>query len=360
MRLSNGKTLRRPQSVWKVGAGLAVVLLLLLLPLLFTGSYNANVLVLCCVYMTLVLGYNLLVGLTGYLSLCHHTFFAVGAYATAIGSTKLGLETTVSVVFALVSVLLLSGVVGAVLFWRVSGFTFKIVTLAFAVTAYVVASNWMTVTNGPLGIPGVVAAPVQVGGLVFDPSRPEHYYYLGLVLVGVTLIASLVIARSRFGLGLLAIRENERLAQAVGINTYWRKILVFVSASGIASLAGSYYVYYLTIATVDIFWTYWMTGLLALLLIGGAGRSMIGFVPATLLLVVGPEILRLAATYRELLYGIALLASVIFFPRGINGAWEDAWYNRRQRSRAQNVDLAHVGLDDVANVPQSAVARKEH
>lgn len=303
-----------------------------LLPLVFNGAYIANLLVLLCLYITLSVSYNLIVGFTGYLTLAHTTFFGIGVYASAISTVSYGQPAIVGIGAGAIVSAVVSFALGLLLFVRLRGFTFSIVTLGLAVTAYVLCNSWIGFTNGPLGISGVLAPTVHIGPLDLGLLQPLNYYYVGLMLVAVTLLVHVWVASSRPGRALVAIRENERLAEAYGVNTLKYKLLVFVLGSALASLAGSYYVHYVSVASPDVFWTYWLTGLLAMLIVGGPSARARGVVLATGVLVILPQVLTFAQSSRLLIYGVALLLIVVLLPQGIGGALEDFLYRRRLRA----------------------------
>lgn len=318
--------LRRPPA-WFWIAGAAFVGLLL--PRFFTGSYSIHLMVLSCIYLILTISYNMIVGYTGYLTLAHNTFFGIGAYVSAILTAIYGMHFGIGILAGI----LLSGVIslafGWLLFTRLRGFTFSIVTLGLAITAYIIVLNWIDVTRGPMGIPAIPRPSLTVFGETFRLILPLHFYFAGLVLVLITFGISHWIANSRVGLALFSIRENEKLAEAVGVNALKYKLFVFVLASVIASLAGSFYAHYFSLTSPEIFWTFWITGLLAMLIVGGPGSRVYGVIIGTILLVILPEVLRIAQGMRELIYGIGLVFMIIFIPQGIGGWIERTLYHRR-------------------------------
>lgn len=303
----------------------------LVAPFLSTSSYTHHLFVLICMYVMLTVSYNLVVGFTGYLTLAHTTFFGIGVYASAILTAIHGQHWMVGIVSGLMITGLLSTAFGWLTLSRLKGFTFSIVTLGLAITAYIIVMNWLSLTRGPMGIAQIPRPTVSVGTWTLTLVRPVQFYYLGLCLVAMTLLITRWIAASRVGRSALSIRENERLARAYGVDSLKYKLFLLIVASLLASLAGAFYAHYMTVATPDVFWTFWITGLLAMLIVGGPSSMNIGIVAGTILLVLIPEFLRLAQGLREMVYGIALLAMIIMMPQGLSGLLEAITYRRRLR-----------------------------
>lgn len=314
---------------YAVGAvTVAVIAASLLLPSIVHFTYIQHLLVLACLFLVLTSSYNLLVGYTGYLSLAHTTFFGIGAYASAILTTRYRVHAAPAAIAGMIATGVVSFLLGEVAFRRVRGFAFSIVTLGFAVTIYILASNWIDVTGGPTGILGIPRPSISLLGHTIAIVQVTDFYYLGLILVGISFGVTTWIRSSRIGRGLVAIRENERLASALGIDVLRYKVFAFVVAAILAGIAGSFYAHYLTVASPEILWIYWITSILAMLIVGGPG-SLLGISLATILLVFLPETLRIFQFYRELLYGVALVASIRFMPQGIGGVIDQALYRRR-------------------------------
>jgi branched-chain amino acid transport system permease protein len=308
---------------------LFITLLAATLPPMFSTSYSKHLLVMLCIYLVLTLSYNMIVGFTGYLTLAHTTFFGIGAYASAIITVRFGGHYLVGILVGLLLTGVISLVFGYILFSRIKGFVFSIVTLGLAITVYVLALNWLSLTGGPVGIPGIPRPNVSIGSLNFTFVTPTDFFYLGLgIVVGVYLL-SRWIGTSRYGLALFGIRENEQLVESVGVNSLKFKIFIFVIASMVASIAGSFFAHYFTLVSPEILWTFWIIGLITMIIVGGAGSNELGVILGTIILVITPEFLRAAQEFRQLIYGITLLLMIIFVPQGIGGLIERRIYQRR-------------------------------
>jgi branched-chain amino acid transport system permease protein len=223
----------------------AAAALLLAVPYLVTSTYVLHLIILSGIYIVLALSYDIVVGHLGMLSLAHPAFYGVGAYTSAL--LVMRLETPFLVAFVLAGVLaaLVALAVGAPAL-RLSYHSFAIVTLAFTLITRVVWINWESVTRGPMGIPGVprprLAVPL-LGGIAVDTAT--RYYYAVLVLVLLTVAFIALMLHSRVGRAMLAVRENEVLAETLGVSAFKYRMLAFATGAFFAGLAGSFTAHYI-------------------------------------------------------------------------------------------------------------------
>lgn len=302
---------------------LAAVCIAIAFPGVVGAGYVANIGVVALLFVMLGASFNLMFGMTGYLALTHAAWFGMGAYLAGLMTTSLGWGFVVNLVASIAIVSCLAFALGSYLFRRVRGFPFAIVTLGVTVSLWVVASHWMDVTRGPLGIPGV--GRPSIAGVSLSGAVP--YFYLGVVLAAVTVGVCWTITRTDVGRVLLAIRDNERMVATLGIDTFNYKVAVYTLSGGLAAAAGVYYAHYLTVVSPDVFWLYWITMPLVIVHVAGLGHLPAVVLVAVLLAVI-PELLRAAQAYQQLFFGIALVAAVTLVPGGLGG-----WWTRRRRSR---------------------------
>ncbi len=183
-------------------------------------------------YAVLSTSWNFVGGFTGYISLGHAAYFGLGAYGTALLVTELGLPSFVAWFVAGLGVAVLAVPIGFAAL-RVRGASFVIVSIALVLILLLVFQSWSGLTGGSNGL--VVPRPFP------DLLRPEHhrtFFYLFAGLLAVTLLAWWLIDRSRFGMGLKAIREDEDKAEALGVPTYAYKLVVFVVSAFFTALGG--------------------------------------------------------------------------------------------------------------------------
>jgi branched-chain amino acid transport system permease protein len=179
---------------------------------------------------------------------------------------------------------------------------------------FLVLQNWMSFTNGPLGIMDI--PPPSIFGYVLA-SRLQ-YYYLILILVLLTIFSMHRLMACRFGRALTAIRENELAAEATGVDTTRYKIQAFVLAAGYAGIAGSFYAHFVKYISPDSFTINESFILLAMLAFGGQG-NLLGPVVGAAALILIPEVFRPLQEYRMFVYGGILIAMMLVRRQGLFG-----------------------------------------
>ncbi len=298
---------------WVIGRSLYLFILAIfaLLPLFIKDAYYLRIFIFIGIYVVLALSLNLINGYTGLLSIGHAAFYGIGAYSSALLTLKLGLPFLVA--------LPLSGVIAAVFGYligkptlRLTGIFLTLSTLGFNIIFVLLSINWEGLTRGPLGIAGI---PVpKIFSYAFQGQ--EDYYYLIFFLVLFTLGATYRLIHSRFGNALLAIREEETAAEAVGVHTVHYKMAVFVISTFFAGLAGSFFAHYIRFIAPDNF-TFWESfTLLAMLALGGQG-NLVGPIIGAAALIALPEIFRFLTDHRMIFYGLILIVMMLFRREGI-------------------------------------------
>jgi ABC-type branched-subunit amino acid transport system permease subunit len=292
---------------------LVLLLALVTVPQVVQLSYLLDVLIVTVMYVGLGLSYDLIVGQVGSLSLAQPAFYGIGAYCVALLSTRSQWSTIPALAAAAVIPGAFALLVGVPSF-RLSQYSFAIGTLGFATVAGLVAQNFVDLTDGPMCVTGIPKA--SVAGLSFA-SLPSFYYFILAVVIGIFLFTRRLIG-SRIGRCFAAVRENEPLASAVGVNPLKYKLLAFTISAGLAGTMGGMYAYYVNVvcpAQLSLFIT---LNLLVIVFIGGVGTLrgvVLGAIAATTL----PELLRIAATWRLVLFGVVLLLIINLFPEGLEG-----------------------------------------
>jgi branched-chain amino acid transport system permease protein len=298
--------------VGKVGLG-TLALLALTAPFWIVSPYWLHILIMAGIFAVLALSLNLLLGYTGQLSLGHTAFFGIGAYASALLTLKL--ERTAWEGMALAAVV--AGVSGwgiGRLALKLRGAYFVLVTISFAGVISLVSVNWMELTNGPLGLPGIPAP--ELGPWSFRTKRA--YYYVVLAAVALSYLVCRRLVDSRVGRALLALRENEALAESVGIDVTRYLVLAAVISAAIAGLAGGLYAHYTRFVSPEVFlFTYTVT--MVIMVVAGGKGTLAGPIVGALLFTALPEALREATSWQwqMLAYGVILVLLVFFLPRGI-------------------------------------------
>ena len=309
--------------------GLAVVLVLYCLPRLFTIEYYMHIFVMSEIYAMLALSLAVIVGFAGQVSLGHAAFYGIGAYTAAICSTRFGWSFWVTFWVAGIVTGIFSFAIG-LLVLRLRGHVLAITTAFFGVLVTVVMNNWIPVTNGPMGIPGVPRpAPISLGGMQFVFESRIDYYYLGLFFVAGVLFVLYRIVNSRLGDAMIAIRENEELAKSLGVNAMKSKVFAFTLGGALAGLAGAFYAHYILFISPVTFTINESINILVMVIFGGMS-TLFGPILGAVLLTILPEFLRMAGELRLVIYGIALICFIIWLPNGVWGTLRSKLFSLRQ------------------------------
>ena len=299
---------RENRLLW--GGALAAALLV---PAVLRSEYVLNTAVLAGIYVILAASLNITNGYTGLFSFGHAAFYGIGAYTAAILATRLGWGFALTLPVAAV-VAALFGAALALITLRLSGIFLALVTIGFQEITFLVTLNWIALTRGPMGIPGV--PPPALGG--YELRGNTGYYYLILALDVLTLFVVARVVTSRVGRAFVAIREDELAAQASGLPTFRLKVLAFVIATFFAGLAGAFFAHHARFVSADSFRLDETFVILTMLIVGGLG-SFLGPIVGAVALVILPEVSRVLAEYRGVVYGLVLIAVILFRPEGVAG-----------------------------------------
>ncbi|MBI4548913.1 MAG: branched-chain amino acid ABC transporter permease [Ignavibacteriae bacterium] len=283
-------------------------------------EYLLHILILIGIYIIVGISLNLVAGYTGLISVAHAAFYGIGAYTAALLSLNFGINFTVAIPIAIVVSALFGFLIGFPSL-RIRDDFFVIATFGFQVIIFQIMNNWMELTHGPLGLPGIPQPKL------FGYRFTSHVDFLLLTLVFAVLVFFIArrLVQSPFGNVLRAIREDEIFAQSLGKNVNYYKVMVFSIGAGLVAIGGALYAYYITFIDPTSFTVPESIFMLSIVIVGGAGR-LSGSIIGAILLVSIPELLRflgmpssVAANMRQILYGGLLVAFMMFRPQGIWG-----------------------------------------
>lgn len=300
---------------------LAALAFFIALPQFISVKYYLHLSILALVWVIVAQGQNLIQGYTGYVSIVQAGFMGIGAYSTALLGVHFGLPVWLSILLAPI----ITGVFAIATGYpslRVKGHYFAIVTLAFNMVIFIVLMNYSELTHGEAGITGIPKPGSREGVLNFRDR--EIYYYFALTIAVLMTVLIALIMRSRVGAILIAIRQNEDLVNAVGIAAWKYKLFAFVTSAVYAGLAGAIYAHYQSFINPEIFTIAQSLDAILAVIIGGSG-TLAGPVVGAFIVVFLPEYLRFAESFRLVLYGLILVLSTIFMPRGIVGVISAVW-----------------------------------
>jgi branched-chain amino acid transport system permease protein len=298
--------------------GFALALAALTLPLWLQSAYHLHVAIMAAIFGVLALSLNLLLGYTGQLSLGHAGFFGIGAYTSALLTLKLEWSFWPALAAAIALTAAAGWLIGR-LSLKLRGAYFVLVTISFAGVVSLVSVNWIELTNGPLGLPGV-PTPELLG---WSLRTKTAYYYLVLAALALSYLVCARLVRSRIGRAMVALRENEPLAESIGVEVTHYLVLAAVVSAAMAGLGGSLYAHYTRFVSPEVFlFTYTVT--MVIMVVAGGKGTLAGPIVGAVLFTALPETLRAVTSWQwqMLAYGVLLVLLVFFLPRGIVPALE--------------------------------------
>lgn len=312
---------------------LGTVFLLFLFTFPLYGSARLVVLVdLMAISVVAVFGLYILLGLCGQISLGHAAFMAVGAYTSAILTARLGFPFWAAIPCAGLS----AGIIGAVFglpALRIKGLYLAVSTLAAQfIILWAIKYPLDPITGGA---EGMLAPRASVGGITL--STPHSLFYLIMIVTVIMGLLAKNIARTRTGRAFVAIRDNDLAAEVMGINIFYYKVLAFFIGCFYAGVAGSLFAYFIHKIGWEQFFIDSSIWYLGMIIVGGAG-SAVGAIVGPIFLVGLKELVTILAPaigsvfpaiagslfagLAKILFGIVIVAFLVFEPRGISHRWE--------------------------------------
>ncbi|MDO5324563.1 MAG: branched-chain amino acid ABC transporter permease [Clostridia bacterium] len=286
----------------------------LILPQVITSDYVKRLLVVSLMFSGLSLSFNLITGFMGQLSMAHCAFFGIGAYVVAFFTKRFFQIGTIP---ALLLAMVVAGIFGLILALptlRLKGFYLAIATIGFSEIVRLVMTNERKLTNGLAGILSI-PKPSFFGLKI---KTQTDFYYMVLVLVILVTFVIYSIVNSRMGRAVLAIREDDVAAEAMGIHIFKYKAMIFIISTMMAGLFGGFYAMNLSYIDPTAFTQEISMRIMSMTLLGGLGSLPGSFIGAFALSIL-PEITRALSTYRYLFYGIVIVLVMLFKPAGLMG-----------------------------------------
>ncbi|MCA3561547.1 MAG: branched-chain amino acid ABC transporter permease [Aestuariivirga sp.] len=271
------------------------------------------------------LGYNILFGYAGLLSLGHAMFFATGLYGAALGVTRLGMAAPEAFLFATFCGVIVSIVIGFVAL-RASGVAFMIVTLMFSQAAFLAVLYFGDITRGDEGIvikDGQRMFPLF--GVPMNLADPVLRYNIALAFLAVAIVLCLIAVRSKIGHVLVAIRENESRTAMLGYDVKRYKLIAFVLSGSFAAVSGAAYALLFAYAGSTLASIQYSIHPLLWTLLGGAA-TVLGPVLGTALMFLLVDFASGFTSASLLFVGVALILLVLFFPKGILGTLRQRYW----------------------------------
>lgn len=286
-------------------------------------DYVFHIIIMINIYIILTTSTNLLVGMTNLLSIGQAALYGIGAYLAVLALMILNLSLIPTLLFVILGTALISLLI-AYPSLRLHGDYFVLATLGFQLIVYTILYNWISVTKGPYGIPGI-PSPTLFGGFII--TGIIHFLILSSVLAVLVVAIFYKMIYSPFGRALKAVRDDELSTQAIGRNVTKLKIWAFVVSSGFIGISGLLYASYVSYIDPTSFNLDEAIFILSAVIIGGTGNIK-GPVIGAVFVVVLPELLRfvglpdsIAANLRQIIYGLMIIVLMRLRPQGIAGEY---------------------------------------
>lgn len=315
---------------------LSAVVLVLLIPLIPQNPFYQNLIIMMFFWAMLASAWNLLGGFAGQISLGHAAFFGIGAYTSTILYLTFGLSPWLGM-FAGAGISMIVALIIGYPCFRLTSHFFALATLAFGEILRLLASYWRELTNGGVGL----LIPFQPSFQNFIFKDKLVYTYIILAMMLSILCITYIFKKSRFGYWLVALKEDQSAAESLGVNTRRCKMIALLISVFFTSIAGTFYAQYFAFIEPDIVFTSSLSIQLALLsIIGGIG-TILGPIVGACFLTPLDVFLRgwlggVLSGLNFVVYGIILIAAVLYFPLGIVG-WAKKFFGKYYKKSSDQI-----------------------
>jgi branched-chain amino acid transport system permease protein len=314
---------------WLAAAAVAIAL-----PLAIRNPFWLHLVIMVLMWTLLGAAWNVLGGLAGQVSFGHAALFGVGAYTTILLYLKAGIAPWWGIPLAGAAAAVVSLPLGLICF-RLRGPFFSLATLAVAEIVRLLALNWESVTAGPTGMLITALPPVRLLGKAVNWEAKEPFYATIALLAFAALLATNALKRSRLGAFLVAIRENEDAAEAVGVDTVRAKVLTLLLSAFLAGTGGGFYAFYFRYVDPDAVLAIALSmEMVFIAIVGGLGTVGGPLIGAVFLTSLGETVREHFQVGHLVLYGLFMMLVIRFMPEGIWGRVHRVATRRWSRSEA--------------------------
>ena len=305
-----GKWMLRDSAIfWASVACIAV------LGTIFDDSYFRHIFILIFIWCIVIASWDLILGYAGIFNYAQLVFFAVGAYASGMLSIYLDVTPLLAIACA-GGVGVIAGLLIGLPSLRLKGEYVALFTFAVHLALPPIIQQGRSIGMG--GNTGLLGVPwMNLFGYQVSPIDKLTWFWLTLAFGSICIyVIYFLVLRGRMGLAFVAMRDADDFAQAIGVNEYKYKLLAFIVSATFTAMAGGLYAHYTSVVTPKILGTEFFLMAMVMLAIGGMGKFP-GAVAGVFIVVIGNELLRTFDEYRLFLLGVAVVVTVIFFPKGI-------------------------------------------
>ncbi len=299
---------------------------LIVLPLVLTDTYFRHTLILVFIYAVLASNWDVSLGLGGVVNFAHMAFFAIGLYSYGIAAKILGLDPWLALVLAPVLSVVFAALLAAPIL-RLEGIYVILVTIAAAQLLLQVVVSQSDYTGGTSGM--VLLPRLTLGDYRLSSDGRIGYYYLALLLLGLSTFFLYKLERSSLGRAIKAMRDNKYYAIARGASEGRIRLLTLVASAVFPGLAGGFYGAYLRVASPDVFGLGFLTVTLSILLLGGIS-TIWGSLIAAFVITILAQLLGDYGSWRAIFIALLIIGIVVIYPGGLFGAVQEGWgaFNR--------------------------------
>ena len=283
----------------------------LLLPQVVTNTYFVTMVCLALIYIIIAFGLNFITGRTGQMNLGTAGIYCLGAYTSALLTTKAGISPWLGLI-AVVAMGFLIGVGLGYPSLRLEGVYLSLTTIAFGEVVRLLVNNMTNFTGGAQGVRNI--PPFTIFGYAIA-SKVQNYYFI-LAFVVLFAIISYRIMHSKWGRAFIAIRDNIEAVETCGIDTAQIKIIAFTLAAIFGCVAGGLYAHYSTYINASTFTLNLSVSFVVMIMVGGIG-NMWGCILGAVIVSMLPEFLRFLGEYYQISYSTIILLCAVFLPSGI-------------------------------------------
>jgi branched-chain amino acid transport system permease protein len=300
--------------------GLAVALAAVVAaPWVVTDPFYIHLMIMVLMWTALGAAWNILGGFAGQVSFGHSAFLGAGAYTTMLLYLRLGLPPWYGIVLAGVVAALIAVPIGLICF-RLRGPYFALSTLAVAEIIRLVALNWESLTDGPVGLLITTLPPVTFAGSPINWESKSPFYYIGAIIATVALAVTWALSRSRLGAYVLAISEDIDSAEALGINTVQARVSALALSAFLAGAAGGFYAMYFRYIDPDAVFSIALSVEMVFIPVVGGLTTVVGPLIGAIFLVSLGETFRTHFMWGHLIfYGLFMMLAIRYMPEGIWG-----------------------------------------
>jgi ABC-type branched-subunit amino acid transport system permease subunit/pimeloyl-ACP methyl ester carboxylesterase len=298
---------------------LVALALLVVFPFVFTDTYSRHLMILVFIYAIVAASWDLSLGFGGLVNFAHVALFAVGMYTYGILAKTLGLDPWLAIPAGGLVAMVFAAVI-ALPILRLDGIYVILVTIAFSQLIYQIVISQSDVTGGTSGM--VLLPPLKLAGHSFVLNHKIGYYYTALVIFVVSTACLYTIIRSRLGRAIIALRDNKYYAMARGVSEARTRLAALAASAFFAGVAGGFYGSYVRVASPDAFGLGFLTLILSILLVGGAG-TLWGPIVGAFVITLLSEAVADYGSWRSIAIGAIIILILVFYPGGLWAAVQE-------------------------------------